>query len=213
MPSSNTKFTSEKVYLTHNAVTKDINYKISKDVKLFVLQGSAGSIYKIKLNIENGTSPLLIYLVDFNSQVLQGDVILAQGRTISIWSYGDSQLTGGNGTMPSNIPNKGENVRDFSNRTNNDHDTSAGGAAIKANDVYLHGDSLFLQGGKGADGSGVGVKYVYTTVSYTYFTGERGGDGGNGGAVVIGKTMALGFLLVVKAAMVVAAVMAVMFIR
>ncbi len=108
MPNSNTKFSSEKIYLTHNTVTKEISYTISKDVKLFVLQGSAGSSYKIKLNIEDGTTPLLIYLVDFNSQVLRGDVISAQGRTISIWSYGDSRLTGCNDTMPSNTPNKGE---------------------------------------------------------------------------------------------------------
>ena len=181
MPNSNTKFSSEKIYLTHNTVTKEISYTISKDVKLFVLQGSAGSSYKIKLNIEDGTTPLLIYLVDFNSQVLRGDVISAQGRTISIWSYGDSRLTGCNDTMPSNTPNKGENVRDFANRTNNDHETSTGGAAIKANDVYIHGDSLFLQGGRGANGSGVGIKNIYTTVLYTYFTGERGGNGGRGG--------------------------------
>ena len=186
MPNSNAKFSSEKIYLTHNTVTKEISYTISKDVKLFVLQGSAGSSYKIKLNIEDGTTPLLIYLVDFNSQVSRGDVILAQGRTISIWSYGDSRLTGGNGTMPSNTPNKGENVRDFANRTNNDHDTSTGGAAIKANDVYLHGDSLFLQGGRGANGSGVGIKNIYTTVLYTYFTGERGGNGG-AGIMALGK--------------------------
>lgn len=186
MPNSNTKFSSEKIYLTHNTVTKEISYTISKDVKLFVLQGSAGSSYKIKLNIEDGTTPLLIYLVDFNSQVLRGDVISAQGRTISIWSYGDSRLTGCNDTMPSNTPNKGENVRDFANRTNNDHETSTGGAAIKANDVYIHGDSLFLQGGRGANGSGVGIKNIYTTVLYTYFTGERCGNGG-AGIMALGK--------------------------
>ena len=180
MPVSNIKFTSEKVYLTHNSVVNDTTYTISKDVKVLVLQGNAGSNYKIKLNIEEGASPLLIYLVDFNSKALRGDVILAQKRTISIWSYGDSRLTGGSGTMSSNTPKEGEYVLDFYNRTRSYYENSIGGTAIKANDVYLHGDSLFLQGGNGANGVGVGTKSTYSTVLYTYFSGQAGGAGGAG---------------------------------
>lgn len=179
MPKIDSEFTKEEVYLTNDNVVGDVTYTIGENVKILVINGKSGVVHNIKIDVKKSNDPILIYLIDFNSHALTGNVITSKERTVTIWSYGSSKLIGGNGSVKAITPNDGESFYDFERRNENTN-TRNGGHAIEVYDLYLRGDSLELKGGLGATGIGFGTQKYYSSTLYTYISGENGGNGGQG---------------------------------
>lgn len=179
MPKIDSEFTKEEVYLTNDNVVGDVTYTIGENVKILVINGKSGVVHNIKIDVKKSNDPILIYLIDFNSHALTGNVITSKERTVTIWSYGSSKLIGGNGSVKAITPNDGESFYDFERRNENTN-TKNGGHAIEVYDLYLRGDSLELKGGLGATGIGFGTQKYYSSTLYTYISGENGGNGGQG---------------------------------
>lgn len=179
MPASSSTLSSETLFLTHADVVNNITYVIDPSVKLLSIQGKNGYQYKTKFVIKDRNEPLLLYLMDFKSKAGSGNVIESVNRTLCLWSYGTSELVGGKGTAKSFTPNNGEKFSAF-NARNTNKNTKNGGHAIQGKQIYLGGDKLKLVGGDGANGIGFGTQTFYSTVLYTYISGENGGQGGNG---------------------------------
>lgn len=179
MPASSSTLSSETLFLTHADVVNNITYVIDPSVKLLSIQGKNGYQYKTKFVIKDRNEPLLLYLMDFKSKAGSGNAIESVNRTLCLWSYGTSELVGGKGTAKSFTPNNGEKFSAF-NARNTNKNTKNGGHAIQGKQIYLGGDKLKLVGGDGANGIGFGTQTFYSTVLYTYISGENGGQGGNG---------------------------------
>ena len=178
MPLKSKTLSNELVFLTHSDVTGAITYEVDPKVKLLLIEGEKGYEYNIQLDIKERSEPILLYLTNFKSRVSSGNVINTNG-TLCLWCYGTSELIAGNGTAKKFTPEDGQTLLDFENKNTNES-TIDGGHAIRAMNVYINGESLKLHGGNGANGIGFGTQDFYSTVLYTYISGENGGDGGNG---------------------------------